>query len=172
MGRAEIKYQGGQELFWWFLIAGGLYICIQLYEQGVQPHIFQALILLLFLLKFIYLIGHFTSVTIKDGRHFLNKVGFGRGFTCDIYNVSKIERTSVFVFKNWGSRLQIYFTDESSKETWRVIQESTYNVETIKALLTKLKEINSSIKLDSQYQDIIDGKIEDESGFKRLLPTK
>jgi hypothetical protein len=168
----EEKFTGGHENLLTvivFLVIAVLFIVL---EQGLSSNVIQGISILLALVIFFYIGDLLTYIIITEKRNLISKTGFGRGFSCDIYNINKIERTSVFIFKTWGNRLQIYFIDETGQETWRVIQESMYGVKIIKQLLKRLKEINPSIQLDQQYQELIDGKINDESQFKKIRPNQ
>ncbi len=162
------KFQGSQELLLFGIPLTIIGIVFSLWGQDIDSNVIKGLGLFLVGLILVCLAGLFTSTTIVDSKTLVSKVFLARGFKADIHKITKIDRTSVFVFKHWGSRLQIYHADESGQETWHTIQESMYSVETIKKLLKRLKEINPSIELHKQYQDLIDGKIENEKSFKRL----
>lgn len=162
------KYKGSQETLVSilpFLLIGILAV---LWDQGFNDHVLQGFGLMLLGLVFLWLSSSLTFIKIIDKTKLVSKVGFGKGFNADISDISEIDRTSVFIFKHWGSRLHFHFTDKNGKESVAVVQESMYNVKTIKQLLKRLKELNPSIRLNKQYQDLVDGKIDDNKGFKKL----
>ncbi len=167
-----IKFKGNHDLVWWGIVAGCLFFVLAIYDQGYNNRILQGFVGYFFLLVFLWVGANFTCISIKkkNGR-LLSKVFLGRGFKIDIQTITQIDRTSVFIFKTWGNRLQVHHIDENGNEAWDTIQESMYSVQTIKGLLQELKKINSSIELHPQYEALIKGET-DEDYFKKMIPTK
>ena len=64
--------------------------------------------------------------------------------------------------------MQIHYLNKKGYDYYDTIRESSYEIETIKKLLQRLKEINPSIELHPQYKALVDGKIKYEDDFKRL----
>lgn len=162
------RFKGGYELLFIVTFLFFLFFILAIWDQGLQKNVIQGIWLSLSFIGFIYLTALLTSVTITDEKILFSKVFLGLRFKTKINDIIKIDRTSAFKVKSWGSRLQVYHLDESGQEIWHVVRESMYSIKTIKALLTRLKEINPSIKLHPQYQDLIDGKIEEEDDFKKM----
>lgn len=127
-------------------------------------------IALSFLAVLFFYVNDFLTYTIIEDEELKNRFGVGYSYNLPFKKVVRINRGAVFKIRKWGSRLEIWYLDEAGKEAVRTIQESAYSAETIKKLVARLKELNPNIKLDPQYQDLIDGKI-DPKKFKKIDPT-
>lgn len=145
-----------------------LVIIISIYGQGFNKNTQIGTIIIILGFLFTLSSNFYTNVIVNDKNEIVTKEFLSFGFRVDIRSISKIERNYEFIFKSWGCRMELYYTDEYNFKQVGTIQESIYDIEDIKELLKTLKKINTSIKLHHQYQDLIDGKIEDEDGFKGM----
>lgn len=166
------KFKANYELLYkvGFLVVIGLILSLK--GQNIDSHALQGLLWFLAGIIIIYLTCAFTSVVITDKKILENKVFLGLGFKINIFEITKIDRTSAFIFKHWGSRLQIYIVNERGQDNWVSVQESMYNVETLKEILIELKRINPSIEFHPHYEALVDGSIEPDRKFKKVLPDK
>ena len=145
-----------------------LVIIISIYGQGFNKNTQIGIIIIMLGFLFTLSSNFYTNVIVNDKNEIVTKEFLSFGFRVDIRSISKIERNYEFIFKSWGCRMEVYYTDEYNFKQIGTIQESIYDIEDIKELLKTLKEINPSIKLHPQYQDLVEGKIEDEEDFKKM----
>lgn len=160
------KFNGSYRTFIVISFLLSLGVLFGVLEHGFQDNIKNALWWLVAGYIFTFLMAFFTTTKITPDKNLVNRTPLERGFKIDIFDITKIDRTSVFLIKKWGNRLQIHHKNNYSDDDWVTIREANYSVKTIKALLTRLKDINPSIKLHPQFQDLVDGKIEVDNSFK------
>ena len=145
-------------------------LAILVENKGFTINAVYGIVLGLFGLLFFFVNDFLTYTLIEYGEVLKNRFGLGYSYSLPVGKITRIDRGAVFKLKHWGSRLEIWYLDDNGKEAVHTIQESAYSGETIKKLITRLKELNPCIKLDPQYQDLIDGKI-DPKKFKKIDPT-
>ncbi len=63
--------------------------------------------------------------------------------------------------------------EEKGNIKYSSVREANYNDATIKEFLTRLKQLNPSIELEQQYQDLVDGKLggENQPKFTKVPAT-
>lgn len=112
---------------------------------------------------------------VKVNGHTLIDVGRRYPFQrheVSIDQITKVARVQAFAFENWGSYFAIYIADGNNNKVFALdIRENNYSAKSIKELLRYLLKVKPSIEIDPQYQDLIDGKIEDELWFSRKPAT-
>lgn len=160
------KFRGSYGTFYLTTILLSSVLIWEFLDNGFQKNVQYGSLWVLAGIIFTFLMAFFTVTKISPDKNLINRTPLERGFNIDIFNITKIDRTHVFIFKKWGKRLQIHHKNDYSDNDWVTIREANYSVKTIKALLTRLKELNPSIKLHPQYQDLVDGKIEADNSFK------
>jgi len=169
MDSTEVKkFKGSHEFVWSAVGVGAILVFLGMLQQGFSSNVFKGALIYVGITIFIYIGDLLTYTSITNNETLISKVFLSRSFKANIPTITKIDRTSVFIFRHWGSRLQIHHTDKNGNETWHTIQESMYSVKTIKELIVQLKQLNPSIKLHRHYQDLIDGKMKNEDAFKKM----
>ena len=136
-------------------------------RYGFEKNVIEGFLIFLGLIIFMAVVAYFTYIKITPDKKMVHKI-LESGFTIDITAITQIDRTPAFIFKGRTSRLKIHYRNEKGHNYWDTIREANYDVELIKQVLQRLKNINPSIKLHPQYQALVDGKIKDEDDFKRL----
>lgn len=85
----------------------------------------------------------------------------------DIRHIKYICRQSTFVWKSSGSTMVVYLTDDDGKLRYTALKEVNWKDEMLKRFLLKLLEIKSTIELDPEYKNFLDGKYDESGGLKR-----
>lgn len=93
-----------------------LIITISIYEQGFAKNVVMGIIVLCLFLIFIIIGESYTQVRIENSKTLINKIFLSFGFTADIKSITRIERNYEFILKNWGCRMEVYYTDEYNQE--------------------------------------------------------
>lgn len=163
------KFKSNYNITFIMILFGAAVMLINLAEKGMQENIIQGMFFWAGSLLLLFLIEFFALVIITGDKRLICRKPFGlHSFDINISDITKIDRTSEFIFKNMGSRLQIYYKNNFGGEDWHTIREANYDIEIIKDLLKDLKKINGLIELHPQYYDLINGKIKFEDDFKDL----
>lgn len=164
------KFKGSHEITNGLIFLVVLFGVVIVVSEGITPDTLKGLVILLFCALLFYLDDLFTFTYIDDAL-LKNSSDFFRSFSVPVKSIDRVDRGSMFIFKSGGSRMEIVSRDEEGGTKIKTIRESSYSIETIKQILRMLKEFNTGIILDPQYQDLIDGKIKDEKKFKEIDPT-
>ena len=93
--------------------------------------------------------------------------------TIDIYSITEIDRIASNKVKYWGSSMIFRYVDKEGKKKEKKIMETYFKSETFKKVIKELLKINKNIKVNHQYQDLINGKYDNEfEKFKKVIPDR
>jgi hypothetical protein len=113
----------------------------------------------------------YTYLEIRDKRTLVNR-GYHtfRYDTLDIYDIKYIYRVPAFIHGRWGSLMVIYLQDQTGTLKHSAVREHAYSNDSLKQFLTRIKEINPSIELDTEYEEFLAGTLgpQNEYGFKNI----
>lgn len=77
----------------------------------------------------------------------------------DIYNIFYIGRIPNFPLRQYGSRMVLYIKTSENNIAHASQREVNFSNDTIVSFLKRVKQINPNIKLDSEYEKIINGEL-------------
>ena len=130
--------------------------------------------ILMFITIFIifYLSYKFTWIKIENKKLIISFDSFWSK-TIDIYSITEIDRIASNEVKYWGSSMVFRYVDKEGKKKEKKIMETYFKSETFKKVIKELLKINKNIKINHQYQDLIDGKYDNEfEKFKKVIPDR
>ncbi len=90
--------------------------------------------------------------------------------TIKISSITEIDRIPSNIVKYWGSSMVFKYIDENGKKKEKKIMETYFKSETFKKVIIELLKINKNIKINPQYQDLVNGKYDNDfKKFKKVV---
>lgn len=153
-----------------FAVVGLSMVCLLSYLDRDLPNdelLFYGFLLSLLLIAIAYFLKVTRYISIENGR--LLTLNGQKSFSTDkidIFSIKYICRQNTYIWRSSDSTLVIYIRDEKGMLRYSALREADFNDEILKKLLKRILEINSSITLDKEYKDFLEGKFDSNGGLR------
>ena len=133
----------------------------------------EGFLIMIVIFSIIYFLSwKFTWIKIENKKLIISFDSFWSK-TIDIYSITEIDRIASNKVKYWGSSMVFRYVDKEGKKKEKKIMETYFKSETFKKVIKELLKINKNIKVNHQYQDLINGKYDNEfEKFKKVIPDR